>query len=109
MERERSWCHSRESYRRRSKGRGHGHFSHTGIPPSSWSDCSRTHGRFECRLLPMNTALPGQREMREAAVRMSRAVGFSSVGSIWFLQQPEKPGFAFLEMKTSLGEDHAVS
>ncbi len=47
--------------------------------------------------------------LRDAAVRMSREAGFSNVGSVSFLHQPDQETFAFLEMTTSLGADHAVS
>ena len=47
--------------------------------------------------------------MRDAAVRMSREVGYSSVGSISFLHQPDKETFAFLEITASLSADHSVS
>jgi acetyl/propionyl-CoA carboxylase alpha subunit/acetyl-CoA carboxylase carboxyltransferase component len=50
-----------------------------------------------------------ERELRSAAVKLARSVGYRNVGTVEFLYQPEQRTFAFLAVKPCLQVDHPVT
>src|SRR5271166_5408464 len=59
---------------------------------------------------PSPTLSPEQdRVLREAAVRLSRAIAYRNAGSVEFLYEPEINRFSFMEMKTWLQVEHPVT
>jgi acetyl/propionyl-CoA carboxylase alpha subunit len=59
---------------------------------------------------PSPAISPAQGEaLREAAVRLSRAAGYSNAGTVEFLYQPEHQRFSFMEMNTRLQVEHPVT
>jgi acetyl/propionyl-CoA carboxylase alpha subunit/acetyl-CoA carboxylase carboxyltransferase component len=49
------------------------------------------------------------RQVRDAAVRLSKAVGYHNAGTVEFLFQPQTRTFAFMEMNTRLQVEHPVT
>ena len=47
--------------------------------------------------------------LRQAAVRLSQAAGYSNVGTVEFLYQPESKRISFMEMNTRLQVEHPVT
>jgi len=53
--------------------------------------------------------LEQDREVREAAVRLSHAANYHNAGTVEFLYQPQTQRFAFMEMNTRLQVEHPVT
>ena len=82
---------------------------------TSWAvgvrDCSiqRRHQKI-LEEAPSPALTPSQdRELREAAVRLSRAAGYHNAGTVEFLYQPESLRLWFMEMNTRLQVEHPVT
>ena len=74
-------------------------------------DCSiqRRHQKIlEEAPSPVLSAQQDQ-ELRDAAVRLSQAAGYSNAGTVEFLYQPETGKFSFIEMNTRLQVEHPVT
>ncbi len=50
-----------------------------------------------------------EKELRDAAVRLSQAAGYSNAGTVEFLFQPETRVFSFIGMNTRLQVEHPVT
>jgi len=74
-------------------------------------DCSiqRRHQKI-LEEAPSPALSPAQdREVRQAAVRLSQAAGYHNAGTVEFLYEPESQRFSFMEMNTRLQVEHPVT
>src|SRR4051794_4908109 len=74
-------------------------------------DCSLQRRNQKVIEESRSTALTAEqdRELREAAVRLTHAAGYVNAGTVEFLYQPEERAFAFLEVNTRLQVEHPVT